>query len=226
MDCLACVGYSPFVQLALELEKKGWGGRREGAGRKRSGGRVSHATRVHKKDYPVHVTLKAVEGVASLRGHRLGQMVCRYFRTVLGRRDDFRVVQFSVQSNHVHLLVEADDARALSRGMQGLGSGLTRLINARLGRSGKLWRDRYHARELTNPTMTRHALRYLLQNHAHHGGEPGIDPRSSATWFDGFSDALPATHGSPVALPQTWLLRHGWHACGGGKLSIHELPAH
>jgi REP element-mobilizing transposase RayT len=212
------------VQLALDLIPKTRGGRREGAGRKK-GARVSHATRVHKKDCPVHVTMKVLDGVPSLRGHQLGTLVCQHFRAVLGRRADFRVVVFCVLSNHIHLLVEATSASALSRGMQGLASGLTRKINNRLGRGGKLWRDRYHARELTNPTMTRNAVRYVLQNNAHHGGEPGIDPRSSATWFDGFVDALPATHGSPVARPQTWLLRDGWHACGGGKLSIHERPA-
>jgi putative transposase len=214
------------VQLAIAFpEKKTRGGRRKGAGRKRSSDRVSHATRVHKKGHPVHVTLKAVGGVASLRGYRVGQRVCRYFRTVLGRWKDFRVVAFSVQSNHVHLIVEADNARALSRGMQGLASGLARLVNACVGRGGKLWRDRYHARELTNPTMTRHAMRYVLQNNAHHGGQPGIDPLSSATWCAHWIEVAPATTGSPVAPPQTWLLRYGWHELGGGPLSVHEGPA-
>jgi putative transposase len=213
------------MQLTLDLAKKTWGGKRAGAGRKPSSDRVSHAARVHDEQYPVHVTLKVVAGLPNLRGHKLDKLVCRHFRDALGRRPDFRVVHFTVQRNHIHAIVEADSARALSRGVQGLKSGLARKVNNRLGRSGKLWLDRYHAHELTNPTMTRNAVRYVLQNTAHHGGEVGIDPYSSATWSDAFIDHFPATHGSPVARPETWLLETGWHWRGGGKLSIHERPA-
>jgi REP element-mobilizing transposase RayT len=215
------------VQRALDLSKKTRGGRREGAGRKRRGGRskVTHATRVHKKAHPVHVTMKATGGVASLRGHKLGKLVCRYFRQVLGRHKGFRVDAFSVQGDHIHLIAEADSQAALSRAMQGLASGLARIVNARLGRHGQLWRERYHANELTNPSMTRNALRYVLHNTAHHGGPVGIDPWSSALWFDGYLDFRPATHGSPVAPPTIWLLTTGWHALGGGWLSVQERPA-
>jgi REP element-mobilizing transposase RayT len=213
------------MQLALVLpEKKPWGGPRKGAGRKGSG-QVSHARRAHEKDHPVLVTMKVLADVPSLRGFRLAQPIGRFFRSLVGRRGDFRVVEFCIQSNHLHLLVEADSALALSRGMQGLASSLARRINARLRRGGQLWRDRYHSKELTNPTMTRNALRYLLQNRAHHGGEAGIDRWSSAPWFGGFTDAVPAASGSPVAPAQTWLLRTGWHFRGGGKLSVHERPA-
>jgi REP element-mobilizing transposase RayT len=213
------------MQLALDLAAKTWGGARVGAGRKKSSDRVSHATRVHDERYPVHVTVKVVRDVPSLRGHKLDKLVCRYFRDVLGRRADFRVVHFTVLGNHIHMIVEADSTRALSRGVQGLKSGLARKVNNRLGRRGTLWLDRYHAHELTNPTMTRNAVRYVVQNNAHHGGTPGIDPCSSATWADVFTDHAPAAHGSPVAQPQTWLLETGWHEKGGGKLGVHEPPS-
>ena len=68
---------------------------------------MSHATRAHKKANPVHVTMKVLDGVPSLRGHQLGTLVCQHFRSLLGRRADFRVVVFCVLSNHVHLIVEA-----------------------------------------------------------------------------------------------------------------------
>ena len=211
------------MQLGLfEGKKSKRGGRRRKAGRKKSG-RVSHAARVHNRTNPVHVTLKVLEGLPTLRGHKLGRLIGRYFRLVLGRRDAFRVTHFSIQSNHLHIIVEAEDQLALSRGMQGFKSGLARLINARLGRSGTLWRDRYHARDLDNPTAVRHALVYVLQNHAHHGGRPGVDPWSSATWFTGWQEVAPATADSPVAAPRTWLLRVGWRQVGG-PISIHEVP--
>jgi REP element-mobilizing transposase RayT len=72
-----------------------------------------------------------------------------------GHRADFRVVEFSVQSNHVHLLVEAEGAASLTRGMNGLEVRLARRINRALGRSGAFFADRYHARSLRTPTEVR-----------------------------------------------------------------------
>ena len=204
-------------------KKPGWDGRRKGAGRKKTR-RVRHARRMHAKAHPVAVTIRVVEGVASLRKDGLGELIGRHFRRVMGRRVDFRVTAFAILSNHIHLIVEADHQPALSRGMQGLLSGMARVINRKLGRKGRLWADRYHAHELTTPTETRNTLRYVLMNRAKHGGPLGIDPLSSATWFDGFVDAVAAPHGSPVAPPRTWLLRTGWRDKGGGPLSIHERP--
>ena len=33
-------------------------------------------------------------------------------------REDFRIVHYSIQNDHLHMLVEADDARALTNGMK------------------------------------------------------------------------------------------------------------
>ena len=93
------------MQMALVLEKFGWGGKRAGAGRKKAkkGRRkVSHARRKHEKRFPVLVTVKVVEGVPNLRGPELGQAIGRYFRKVLGRHAGFRVTHFAILSNHLH----------------------------------------------------------------------------------------------------------------------------
>jgi REP element-mobilizing transposase RayT len=153
------------IQLALSFRT--WGGKRKGAGRKPSG-RMTHAPRQRHKAYrPVHVTLKVRPGLASLRGHRLGAAIGRLFRKHVGRREDFRVTRFSVQSNHLHLLVEAESTQALSRGLQGLVSSLGHTINRRRGRRGRVFPDRYHAHELTSPTEVRRALVYVLTNVSH-----------------------------------------------------------
>ena len=60
----------------------------------------------------------------------------------------FRVVHFHVLPNHLHMIVEADGARALVRGMRGLGVRLARNLNTLLGREGALFAERYHARAL------------------------------------------------------------------------------
>ena len=92
-------------QLTIALHRHG--GARAGAGRPRSPtSGMSHGRRPSLSGRePLLVTLKLVEGLSSLRANRL-------FRRVLAalvkakERFDTRIVHFSVQSDHVHLLVE------------------------------------------------------------------------------------------------------------------------
>ena len=90
--------------------------------------------------------------------------------------DGFRIIQFSVQDDHVHLIVEAEDRSVLSRGIQGVAIRVARAVNRVLGRRGAVWGDRYHARALTSPRVVRNAIVYVLMNFKKHGkGGEGID---------------------------------------------------
>jgi REP element-mobilizing transposase RayT len=89
------------------------------------------------------------------------------------------LVHYSVQGNHVHLLVEAEDERALSRGMNGLGVRVARGLNRVMGRKGKVLDDRYHGHVLRTPTEVRRARAYLLQNAERHYGVRGVDVYTS-----------------------------------------------
>jgi hypothetical protein len=132
-------------------------------------------------------------------------------------RADFRVVEFSVQADHVHLIAEADDARALSSGMRGLAIRLARAVNRALGRRGPVWDSRYHARALTTPRAVRHALVYVLMNfRKHQQVGTGLDPCSSAAWFAGWRGlSTTASHAArPVARARTWLAGVGWRRHG------------
>jgi hypothetical protein len=138
----------------------------------------------------------------------------------------FRVLQFSAQADHVHLVVEADLPNALSRGLQGLAIRVAKAINRALRRRGGVWADRFHARSLATPREVRNAFIYVLQNvRKHLRAVRGLDPRSSAAWFDGWKDAPPwpaAVRPSPVARPKTWLARVGW--LRHGRIAIAEAP--
>jgi REP element-mobilizing transposase RayT len=138
-------------------------------------------------------------------------------RSALGEahKRNFRVVHFSIQSNHLHLIVEASDKDSLSRGMQGLTVRLARAVNRALSVQGTVFADRYHAHELKTPRETRAALLYVLQNWAKHGPGGAYDPCSSAVWFDGWSVA-PVGQAPPpmVASPRTWLVSVGWRRLG------------
>jgi REP element-mobilizing transposase RayT len=182
--------------------------------------------------HPVHVTVRVVRGLPNLRALKLFRVV----RRALGAgavRDGFRLVHYSVQSNHLHLIVEAKDTASLSAGMKGLQVRIARRLNRRLGRSGKVFTRRFHARALKTPTEVRNALVYVLNNARRHAAQRGrelardfLDPCSSAASFDGWKDATapppepPATTGT--RRPHTWLLRKGWRY--RGLLRITQLP--
>src|SRR5204863_9277085 len=81
-------------------------------------------------------------------------------------RFGMRLVELAVMSNHVHLICEADDERALARGMKGLCVRIARALNRLWGRVGSVFNDRYHAHALKTPREVRNALNYVLHNAA------------------------------------------------------------
>src|SRR5262249_38346677 len=201
------------------------GGRRRGAGRPPGPGRraVPHRRRAaHEPRMPVHVTLRAATGVPSLRGATVFAVVRNALAAASGRT--FRVLHYSVQIDHVHLLVEAGKGAALARGCQGLAVRLAKAVNRLLGRRGAVWGDRYHARRLGTPREVRRALLYVLQNWFKHvPGARGSDPRSSAAWFDGWRVPPSRPEGpAPVRAARTWPARVGWMR--HGRLDMEERP--
>lgn len=214
------------TQLCLPAPRT-WGGHRPGAGRKRTPGRrpgVPHRPRPkHVATHPLHVTLRAVDAIGCLRADRVFPSVRRALAA--SSRAEFRIVEFSVQSNHVHLIAEAEDGRALSSGLRGLAIRLARAVNRVLGRRGKVWDERYHARALATPRAVRHALVYVLTNSRKHSkAATEIDPCSSAAWFTGWLEPRVAfrTGPRPVAIARTWLARIGWRR--HGLISSDERP--
>ena len=198
------------------------GGKRRGAGRKRSGrSSVPHRVRLrHRGAHPVHVTLRARAGLPPLRDlgifRELRESV-RESRFSPAVGDAFRVVEFSLQNDHAHFIVEARDHDALSRGLRGLAIRLARAVNRALGVRGPVWGDRYHARDLKTPRAVRNAIVYVLMNARKHGLRlaSGVDALSSAPWFSGFSfEADASLAPSPVLPARTWLATVGWRRRG------------
>jgi putative transposase len=193
-----------------------WGGARPGAGRKKvSEESVPHARRPElAARHPVHVTMRIARGLPSLRKSRIFRELERAFRA--GReRFGFRLVHFAVLSNHVHLVVEAEGALSLSRGMKGLAVRVARAVNRAVGRTGAVCAERYHARALRTPREVRNALAYVLGNARRHGlwvRRGALDSCSSGRWFDGWIGVKRAIglEGAPVTRARTWLLRLGW----------------
>lgn len=163
-------------------------------------------------------------------------------------RREFRLVHYSLQGNHAHLIVEASNQTTLGRGMMAIGTRLARAVNRVVGRTGPVLADRYHFRLLRTPREVRNALRYVLLNARHHvkklrdrlvrsrhavEAQVRIDPASSGEWFDGWKPGVivhpntpersAAGVKPPVARARTWLLTIGWRR--HGLLDPADVPA-
>jgi REP element-mobilizing transposase RayT len=151
---------------------------------------------------PVHVTLRVRPHVYNLRARRCFRPLSRAFR---GGRDQFGFTlnEFSVQGNHLHFIVEADDHIALAKGMQGLAIRMAKALNRVMGRSGTVFAQRYHSHILRTVTEVRNALRYVLHNLQQHATEWGRPIAPS--WLDPLSSSA-AGHDA-TAPPHTWLLK-------------------
>ena len=198
---------------------KTWGGSRSRAGRKKIVGRrrVEHRTRERIAGWvPVHVNVHVVEGLPSLRRDVPRNAIEAAFAAGC-ERPGFRLVEYSIMTNHLHLVVEAESAAALTRGMQGLLVRIARRLNRALIRKGRVFADRYHSRVVGSTLDVKNTLAYVLGNARRHGiaFEGPVDPCSSAAWFRGWDEdvARPA-HDPPVAKPRTWQLVNGWQMHG------------
>jgi REP element-mobilizing transposase RayT len=166
----------------------------------------------------VLVTLRLLRSVPNMRSQRCMRVVWRAFAAAKDRLG-LRLVHYAVQPDHLHLLVEPDEKRALSRGVQGLCIRLAKRLNAMLGRRGHVFGDRFHARPLPSPRQVRNALAYTLlqqRRHAAKRGQPLVIARdgcSSAPLFEGWSVEATARDGpwtGTVVPARTWMLASGW----------------
>jgi REP element-mobilizing transposase RayT len=194
--------------------------------------------------YPVHVVLRVVPELGNLRKRRVWKAL-RWATICAAKREDFRIVQASLQRTHIHLLVEAENKTALSRGMQGFQISAAKLINAAVSvkrevrRRGRVFADRFHQEIIKTPRQARHALAYVLNNWRKHREDRAdfarrwpVDPFSTGIQFSGWKELdhrdvmwrPPETYqGLIVWFPRTWLLGEGWRR--HGLIRCAEVPS-
>ena len=206
--------------LQSELPFPFHGGERPGAGRPRTSGEtVPHTKRPPlSRHEPVHVTTRLLEGLPNMRTGRTLRVLMRSFAD--GKeRGGFRLLHYAIVGNHLHLLVEADDRRSLSTGLQGLKVRIARALNRLWARRGRVFFERYHEHVLKTPREVYNALLYLFENARRHGlrSAPPLDPFTSAPWFDGWREGpveVTGTRLHPIARARSWLMRLGWRRHG------------
>jgi REP element-mobilizing transposase RayT len=210
------------TQRELPLLERNWGGKRKGAGRKPKaphpwGNRpgVPHLERAEiERRHPVHITLRLMPEVYNLRSRRSFRAL---EQALFGVRDTgARLTHYSVQGNHVHLILEVEHRQMLTRAMRSLCIRAAKRLNAMMGRTGRVIADRYHAEVLRTPKQVLNAIRYVLSNTRKHLIERGeaVGPITADDYAAGPAEHVPKTMRlRPSALllePRTWLLRAGW----------------
>jgi putative transposase len=195
---------------------------------------VAHRTRPqHEKTHPLHVTWRIASGLPNMRSPEVMKAFRRAF--IAGKsRFGFRLIHYSVQENHAHLVCEADDARALSRGMQGLAIRVAKSVNRALARKGKVFGDRYHSRSLESPRDVRNAVVYVLNNVRKHDAGRLVPRSYPKRWLDTGCTSARHFHGwdgiahlapgeaSEVVAPVAWLLTDG--VLVHGRVRPNEVP--
>jgi REP element-mobilizing transposase RayT len=243
-------------QLPLFVEAKQPKRRRKKPGPKRKrGSSAPHRRRPElSRRHPVHVVLRVVDTIGSLR-KRFMYAALRDATVALALREHayneragaFRIVHISIQRTHVHLIVEADNKTALSRGMQSFQVSAAKLLNRAYSkkagldrrRRGTVFPDRFHQEIITSPKQARSSLAYVLNNWRKHREDRGddqrgwnVDPFSSGVQFDGWRERADAVlHWSvretyqPLVVysPKTWLLRVAWRK--HGLVAFREVPS-
>ena len=165
------------------------------------------------------------------RQRRVYQVTRRVLERYLGLAD-FRVVHFSIQSNHFHFLVEAASSQVLSRRMQSLVIRLAKALNRKVGLVGKVFAFRFHSTRITTAQQARNSLSYVLNNWRKHRQDctrgrlspRALDPYASGYALDEWSVAV-ETDGPralPVSPARTSLLRRDW--ARWGPLDPFETP--
>ena len=136
-----------------------------------------------------HVVLRICRGLPWLRTPKTYRVLERALRAGKEKKG-FALVQYSVQGDHLHLLVEAESKKELARAMQGLMIRIAKRLNRFWRRrGGSVFADRYFARAVEGAYAIKRALAYVLNNARKHGvwsspSQP--DPFSSGRWYTGW----------------------------------------
>ncbi len=169
-------------QISMDLFSHG--GARKGAGKKKlNRGMQNHLARpTISNRHPLHINVKIVNNLPNLRSKKLFKIVKRAISRA--RIRGFRINQFAILKNHIHLIVEGENNKLLGKAMQAFTISLAKSINGLSGRRGKVFVDRYHLHILKTPTEVKNALIYLFKNAARHYNLKNIfDPYSSLVAF-------------------------------------------
>lgn len=126
----------------------------------------------------LHLTIKVRENKADIKSIKLLKALHHAIKRA--RLMKLKIIHYTLEYNHVHLLVEADTHHALHRGMQAFGISFSKAINKTKRLKGTVYKHRYHFRQICSSRELKNVLHYIFHNGIKHGRTSSlIDPFNS-----------------------------------------------
>jgi REP element-mobilizing transposase RayT len=141
--------------------------------------RIYHRSRPNiPSKMPVHVTVKTNQkDIGSIRSKILYKEIRQAMKRA--RYGGIRIIHFSVQKDHIHMIIEAASSILLGRAMRAMSISLSKRFTEVLGESVKALQNRYHLRLLKSFNQIKNAIFYVLNNGKKHLIADTIDFYSS-----------------------------------------------
>ncbi|MGZ3789032.1 MAG: transposase [Bacteriovorax sp.] len=128
---------------------------------------IRHSSRPFlKKPSSLHLTVKIKKNRADMKNKSVLGLLKRAIKNA--RRQGLKVIHYSLEYDHVHLLIEADNNYILGKGMQAFGVTLSKAINRMRKLKGGVYKHRYHFRHISSARELKNVMNYIFTNGLKH----------------------------------------------------------
>lgn len=128
---------------------------------------IRHTSRpVISKPASLHLTIKVKRNKADIKNKAVLAILKKAILNA--RLKGLKVIHYSLEFDHVHLLIEADNNKILGKGMQAFGVTLAKAINKLWRLGGGVYKHRYHFRRITGSKDLRNVMNYIFKNGVKH----------------------------------------------------------
>lgn len=125
-----------------------------------------------------HITIKVRDNKADIKNKRILQSLHHAIKRA--RLQGVRVLHFTLEYNHVHLVIESSNHKELHKGMQAFGISLAKKINKLKNLKGTVYKNRYHQKLLKSRSEFKNAVQYVFGNGVKHKrASSKLDPFNS-----------------------------------------------
>lgn len=82
----------------------------------------------------------------------------------LSAQHEIKIIAYCIMNNHVHMLIETDDIKELSKYMQRLNTTYAKYYNKKYNRVGYVFRDRYKSEGIYSEEQLYNCIKYIYDN--------------------------------------------------------------
>ena len=126
----------------------------------------------------LHLTIKVRSNKADIKSKKILKALHHAIKRA--RLKKLRVIHYTLEFNHLHLLIECESHKTLHQGMQAFGISLSKAINRIKKLKGTVYKHRYHLKKLATRRELKNALHYIFNNGKKHKRTNSIlDPYNS-----------------------------------------------